>query len=317
MKALVIPRFGGPEVLEIENVPEAHAGPEQVIVKVEAGGLNFADLLTARGGYAGTPKPPLVAGREFAGVEERTGRRVMGYTQWGAFAEKTAVYPALLWPVPETWGAEEAAAFPVNFFTAYFAYWKAGLVDKPAGTRVLIHAVAGGVGTAAIQIGKILGIEMYGTSSSEDKLARVRELGLQHGINYKQQDYVEAIKDLTHGVGVDAVFEMLGGEHVARSVRCLRDFGRVIVYGSATGQAPQLDTRLLYAKGASVHGLWLTYFSQNRVLMDSAWKHLSDWLAAGRLHPVIGTVFPLKEARAAYTLMQEGRNYGKIVLKIG
>jgi NADPH2:quinone reductase len=316
MKALVITRFGGPDVLEMQNVPEAHAGPEQVIVKVEAGGLNFADLLTARGGYAGTPKPPLVAGREFAGVEERTGRRVMGYTQWAAFAEKTAAYPALLWPVPETWSAEQAAAFPVNFFTAYFAYWKAGLVDKAAGTRVLIHAVAGGVGTAAVQIGKILGIEMYGTSSSEDKLARVRELGLQHGINYKQQDYVEAIKDLTHGAGVDAVFEMLGGEHVARSVRCLRDFGRVIVYGAATGEAPQLDTRLLYAKGASVHGLWLTYLSQNRVLMDSAWKHLSEWLAAGKLHPVIGTVFPLKEARAAYTLMQEGKNYGKIVLKV-
>jgi NADPH:quinone reductase len=316
MKALVITRFGGPEVLEIENVSDAHAGPEQVIVKVEAGGLNFADLLTARGGYAGTPKPPLVAGREFAGVEERTGRRVMGYTQWAAFAEKTAVYPALLWPVPATWNAEQGAAFPVNFFTAYFAYWKAGLVDKPAGTRVLIHAVAGGVGTAAVQIGKILGIEMYGTSSSEDKLARVRELGLQHGINYKQQDYVEAIKDLTHAVGVDAVFEMLGGEHVARSVRCLRDFGRVIVYGSATGEAPQLDTRLLYPKGTSVHGLWLTYLSQNRILMDSAWKHLSEWLAARKLQPVIGKVFPLDEARAAYTLMQEGKNYGKIVLKV-
>jgi NADPH:quinone reductase len=316
MKALVITRFGGPEVLEIENVSDAHAGPEQVIVKVEAGGLNFADLLTARGGYAGTPKPPLVAGREFAGVEERTGRRVMGYTQWAAFAEKTAVYPALLWPVPATWNAEQGAAFPVNFFTAYFAYWKAGLVDKPAGTRVLIHAVAGGVGTAAVQIGKILGIEMFGTSSSEDKLARVRELGLQHGINYKQQDYVEAIKELTHGVGVDAVFEMLGGEHVARSVRCLRDFGRVIVYGAATGEAPQLDTRLLYAKGASVHGLWLTYLSQNRILMDSAWKELSEWLAAGKLHPVIGKVFPLEEARTAYTLMQEGKNYGKVVLKV-
>lgn len=316
MKALVITRFGGPEVLEMENVSDAHAGPEQVLVKVEAGGLNFADLLTARGGYAGTPKPPLVAGREFAGVDERTGRRVMGYTQWAAFAEKTAAYPALLWPVPETWSAEQAAAFPVNFFTAYFAYWKAGLVEKPAGTRVLIHAVAGGVGTAAVQIGEILGIEMYGTSSSEDKLARVRELGLQHGINYKQQDYVEAIKDLTHGAGVDAVFEMLGGEHVAKSVKCLRDFGRIIAYGAATGETPQLDTRLLYAKGASVHGLWLTYLSQNRVLMDSAWKHVSEWLAAGKLHPVIGTVFPLKEARAAYTLMQEGKNYGKIVLKV-
>ena len=321
MKALVITRFGGPEVLQLQQVPDAHPAPEQLLVKVEAGGLNFADLLTARGGYAGTPKPPLTAGREFAGREftgnDASGRRVMGYTQWAAFAEKTVAQRNLLWPVPENWTAEQAAAFPVNFFTAYFAYWKAGLVDPPAGARVLIHAVAGGVGTAAVQIGKILGIEMYGTSSSEDKLARVRDLGLQHGINYKQRDYVEAIKDLTRGEGVDAVFEMLGGEHVAKSVKCVRDFGRVIVYGAATGETPQLDTRLLYAKGASVHGLWLSYLSANRPLMESAWKQLSEWLAAGKLLPVIGKVFPLDEARAAYTLMQEGKNYGKIVLKIG
>jgi NADPH2:quinone reductase len=317
MKALVITRFGGPEVLELQQVPDAHPAPEQLLVKVEAGGLNFADLLTARGGYAGTPKPPLTAGREFAGREDSTGRRVMGYTQWAAFAERTVVHRNLVWPIPENWTAEQAAAFPVNFFTAYFAYWKAGLLEKASGARVLIHAVAGGVGTAAVQIGKILGIEMYGTSSSEAKLARVRELGLQHDINYKQRDYVEAIKDLTRGEGVDAVFEMLGGEHVAKSVRCLRDFGRVIVYGSATGEIPQLDTRLLYAKGASVHGLWLSYLSANRPLMESAWKQLSEWLAASKLHPVIGKVFPLDEARAAYTLMQEGKNYGKIVLKIG
>jgi NADPH2:quinone reductase len=321
MKALVITRFGGPEVLELQQVPDAHPAPEQLLVKVEAGGLNFADLLTARGGYAGTPRPPLTAGREFGGREDSTGRRVMGYTQWAAFAERTVVHRNLVWPIPEGWTAEQAAAFPVNFFTAYFAYWKAGLLEKASGVRVLIHAVAGGVGTAAVQIGKILGVEMYGTSSSDDKLSRVRELGLQHGINYKQRDYVEAIKDLTRGdltrgEGVDAVFEMLGGEHVAKSVRCLRDFGRVIVYGSATGEIPQLDTRLLYAKGASVHGLWLSYLSANRPLMESAWKQLSEWLAAGKLHPVIGKVFPLDEARAAYTLMQEGKNYGKVVLKI-
>ncbi len=315
MKALMIPRFGGPEVLELQNVPDAHPGPDQVLINVEAGGLNFADLLTARGGYAGTPKPPLIAGREFAGVDT-TGRRVMGYTQWAAFAEQTTAHRSLVWPVPPGWTAEQAAAFPVNFFTAYFAFWKAGLVDKPAGTRVLIHAVAGGVGTAAVEIGKILGVEMYGTSSSEEKLARVHELGLQHGINYKQRDYVEAIKELTLGEGVDAVLEMLGGEHVAKSVRCLRDFGRVIVYGAATGETPLLDTRALYAKGASIHGLWLSYLSQNRPLMESAWKQLSEWLATGKLQPVIGHVFPLADARAAYTLIQEGKNYGKIVLKI-
>jgi NADPH2:quinone reductase len=319
MKALVITRFGGPEVLELQEVPEAHASPEHVLVHVEAGGLNFADLMTAQGGYATTPKPPLTAGREFAGREVASQRRVMGYTQWAAFAEQTVANRNLVWPIPEDWTAEQGAAFPVNFFTAYFAYWKAGLLgpnNVQTGARVLIHAVAGGVGTAAVQIGKILGIEMYGTSSSDEKLARVRELGLQHGINYRQRDYVEAIKELTRGEGVDAVFEMLGGEHVAKSVKCVRDFGRVIVYGAATGEAPQLDTRVLYAKGASVHGLWLSYLSANRSLMESGWKQLSEWVSAGKLHPVIGKVFPIEKAREAYTLLQEGKNYGKIVLKV-
>ena len=319
MQALVITRFGGPEVLELQQVPEAHPAPEQVLVQVEAGGLNFADLMTMEGGYANTPRPPLIAGREFAGLQASSKRTVMGYTQWAAFAEKTVAHRNLLWPVPENWTAQQGAAFPVNFFTAYFAYWKAGLLEKKNDqpvARVLIHAVAGGVGTAAVQIGKILGVEMYGTSSSDEKLAKVRELGLQHGINYKRQDYADAIKELTKGEGVDAVFEMLGGEHVAKSVKCVRDFGRIIVYGAATGQTPQLDTRVLYAKGASVHGLWLTYLSGNRGLMESAWKQLSEWIAADKIHPVIGKVFPLQQAREAYTLMQEGRNYGKIVLQI-
>jgi NADPH:quinone reductase len=319
MKALVITRFGGPEVLELQEVPDPQPAPEQVLVQVEAGGLNFADLMTAQGGYATTPKPPLTAGREFAGREVSSQRRVMGYTQWAAFAEQTVAHRNLVWPIPEDWTAEQGAAFPVNFFTAYFAYWKAGLLgpnNVQTGARVLIHAVAGGVGTAAVQIGKILGIEMYGTSSSDEKLARVHELGLQHGINYRQRDYVEAIKELTRGEGVDAVFEMLGGEHVAKSVKCLRDFGRVIVYGAATGEAPQLDTRVLYAKGASVHGLWLSYLSANRSLMESGWKQLSEWVSAGKLHPVIGKVFPIEKAREAYTLLQEGKNYGKIVLKM-
>jgi len=317
MKAIVISRLGGPEVLEVRDMPEPAATAGQALVRIEAGGLNFADFMTAKGGYPGTPKPPLIAGREFCGARETDGQRVMGYTQWAAFAERLAAPAPLLWPVPQGWSAEEGAAFPVNYFTAYFAYWKAGLLTpaKPA-PRVLIHAVAGGVGTAAVQIGKLLGVEMYGTSSSDDKLARVAELGLHHGINYKQHDYEDAIRDLTHGEGVDAVFEMLGGEHTNKSARCLRDFGRVIVYGSATGEKSTLDPRLLYAKGASVHGLWLTYLSANRELMGDAWKQLSIWTSQGHLHPVIGNVFPMEKVADAYRLLGEGKNFGKVVLKI-
>jgi NADPH2:quinone reductase len=320
MKAIVITRAGGPEVLEVREMPEPTIASGSEVIRVQAAGLNFADVMTASGGYPGTPKPPLIAGREFCGTRERDGQRVMGYAQWAAFAEQVACHPALLWTVPENWNAEEGAAFPVNYFTAYFAYWKAGLLDAQQTSarppRVLIHAVAGGVGTAAVQIGKLLGVDMYGTSSSDEKLGRVKPLGLQHGINYKERDYEEAIKDLTHGEGVDAVFEMLGGEHVNKSVRCLRDFGRVIVYGSATGEKPVLDTRLLYAKGASVHGLWLTYLSANRGLMQQAWRQLSAWAAQTHLRPVLGQVFPMERVQDAYRLLADGKNFGKIVLKI-
>ena len=262
MKALVLANLSGPDALAIQNVPEPTPKAGQTLVRVGAGGLNFADVMTTKGGYPGTPPPPLVVGREFSGVEESSGRRVMGYAQWAAFAEKTAAYSNMVWTVPDHWTDEQAAAFPVNYFTAYLGYWQAGMTPQSMSEsgvpslsrssrqggdfdsaksgrtpRVLIHAVAGGVGTAAVQIGQLLGVDMYGTSSSDEKLARVKELGLQHGINYKQHDYEEVVKNLTHGEGVDAVFEMLGGEHTAKSTRCLRDFGRVIQYGTATGKA--------------------------------------------------------------------------------
>jgi NADPH2:quinone reductase len=342
MKALVLTSSSGPDALSIQDVPEPTLMPGQPLVRITAVGLNFADLMSTTGGYPGTPPPPLVVGREFSGIEEGTGRRVMGYAQWGAFAEKIAAYSNLLWPVPEHWTDEQAAAFPVNYFTAYLGYWQSGMTEPMWGQpplrqaqgrlpavqrsetplsgntpRVLIHAVAGGVGTAAVQIGRLLGVEMYGTSSSDEKLARVKELGLQHGINYKQQDYEDTVKDLTHGEGVDAVFEMLGGEHTAKSLRCLRDFGRVIQYGTATGKPPQLDVRAMYAKSASVQGLWLTYLSQKREIMEPAWTQLSAWIAQRTLAPVIGHVLSLERAREAYKLLQEGKNYGKVVLKVG
>jgi NADPH2:quinone reductase len=338
MKALMLTALSGIDALSLQDVPEPTLKAGQTLVRVAAGGLNFADVMTTKGGYPGTPPPPLVVGREFAGVEltgvdQSSGRRVMGYAQWAAFAEKTAAYPTMLWPVPDAWTDEQAAAFPVNYFTAYLAYWQAGLTPaslvgpalsevEGAGRRsatpprVLIHAVAGGVGTAAVQIGKLLGIDMYGTSSSDEKLARVKALGLQHAINYKQHDYEETVKNLTHGEGVDAVFEMLGGEHTAKSLRCLRDFGRVIQYGTATGKSPQIDLRAMYAKSASVQGLWLSYLSQKPEIMEPAWQQLSAWIAAGKLIPQIGEVFPLARAKDAYKLLEAGKNYGKVILKI-
>lgn len=319
MKGIVIQRFGGPEVLKLQEVADPNTKPGEVLVQVQAAGVNFADVMMAQGGYPGTPPPPVIAGREFAGVVEDSGERVMGYTQMGGFAEKIAAPRNLLWPQPPGWSAPEAAAFPVNYFTAYLAYWEAGLLEPAPDrrrARVLIHAVAGGVGTAAVQIGKILGVETYGTSSSNEKLARVKELGLDHGINYRQTDYEKAIAELTVGEGVDAVFEMLGGEHTAKSLRCLRDFGKVILYGTATGQQPKFDTRAMYAKSSSVHGLWLSRLSLKENVMRPAWKRLSGWIKEGKLRPVVGHVLPLAQAGDAFRLMLERKNYGKIVLTL-
>lgn len=328
MKALVITKLSGPEALAIQDVPDPGPKAGQTIIRVAAGGLNFADVMTTKGGYPGTPAPPFAVGREFSGAEEHGGRRVMGYAQWGAFAEKMAAYSNMVWPAPDHWSNEQAAAFPVNYFTAYLAYWQAGMTEpalweQPRGEapqrtpRVLIHAVAGGVGTAAVQIGRLLGVEMFGTSSSEEKLARVKDLGLQHGINYKQRDYEETVKNLTHGEGVDAVFEMLGGEHTAKSLRCLRDFGRVIQYGTATGQQPKLDLRAMYAKSGILQGLWLSYLSQKREIMEPAWQQLSAWIAERKLTPQVGQVLPFDRAVEAFKLLEQGKNYGKVVLKIG
>src|SRR6202451_4876553 len=163
---------------------------------------------------------------------------------------------------------------------------------------------------------KILGVEMYGTSSSDEKLARVKKLGLQHGINYKRHDYEEVVKNLTHGEGVHAVFEMLGGEHTAKRPSGLSDFGRVIQYGTATGKQPQLDLRAMYAKSACVQGLWLTYLSQKPEIMAPAWTQLSRWIGEKKLTPVIGEVFPLDRAVEAYKQLEAGKNYGKLILKI-
>jgi NADPH2:quinone reductase len=325
MKAVVVTCLGGPEVLEIRKVPEPVPQAGEVIARVEAVGINFADTHSTRGAYKGTPPPPFISGREFAGVVEGTGERVMGYAQLGAAAEKIAVSRKMIWPQPKGWSSVQSAAFPVNFFTAYLAYWKAGITSDAIEPvylhgdrkrRVLIHAVAGGVGTAAVQIGRILDVETYGTASSEEKLERVKKLGLDHAINYRDVDYESRIHELTNGEGVDAVFEMLGGEHTAKSLRCCRDYGRVIVYGSATGERQKFDVGVMMARGLSAHGLWLSFLANDHVLISDCLKAMQPWIEQGRLHPEIGHTLPMEQAAEAHRLMLQRANYGKIVLTV-
>lgn len=325
MKAIVNTRNGGPEVLAVQDVPKPEPQQDEVLVKVTAVGLNFADILATAGQYAGGPKTPFVGGREFCGLREDTGERVMGYAESGAFAEYFAAKKARIWPAPKRFSDIECAAFPVNFFTAYLAYWKAGLAGNDADPerpihkrkpRVLIHAVAGGVGTAAVQIGKQLGVEMYGTSSSDAKLQGAFELGLDHGLNYTRQDWEALIREHTKGEGVDAVFEVVGGETTAKSLKCLAFLGRCILIGAASGQKPEVNGAVLYGRMTSVHGLWLSRLIGYPEIMQKAASTLMPWVEEGKLKPVVGHRMKLEEMSEAYRLMVEKKNFGKIVLAV-
>ncbi len=326
MKAIVVTGDKGPESLELREVPGPKAEAGEVIVKVKAAGVNFADVRAAQGKYPGGPEPPFVAGREYTGTVEGTDERVMGYSQHSAFAEKIATPRELIFPAPSKWDLEHCAAFPVNYLTAWLLYWKAGLVAGSAEDaspvrsggkkRVLIQAAAGGVGTAAVQIGQQLGIETFGTASSDDKLARLRELGLTHGVNYTREDYEERVKEITGGEGVDAAFDGLGGEHTGKSIRCLGFLGRVILFGSASGEQPKVNLGQLYLRGTSIHGLWLSKLVSNAKLIRSALESMRPWIESGSIEPQVGTVLPMERAAEAYRMLLERRNYGKIVLTV-
>ena len=311
MKAILATRSGGPEVLELQDIPDPQPRAGEVLVRVEAAGVNFADTMMTLGFYPGGPQAPFIPGFEFAGTVEETGEKVIGLVPKGAYAQRVAARREGLLPWPERLSAAEAAAFAINYFTAYFAYWMA---DAKENESVLILAAAGGVGTAAIELGKLFGVETFGTSSSDEKLARLKELGLDHGINYKTADYEQAVMEMSGGEGVDIVFEMLGGADTAKSTRCLRPLGRMVVYGFASGQPPQFDFPAMFQRNASVHALWLTPLSTIPGRLAQAWEEMRPWLEQGKLRPIVGHQLPLEQAREAHRLLLERKNFGKVVL---
>ena len=324
MKAIVVTSTEGPAGLELRDVPVPTPAAHQILVQVETVGINFADVLGALGRYPAGPTPPYIMGREFAGVTE-DGQRVMGYAQHSACAEYVTVPEGFYWPQPEGWSSAQSAAFPVNYFTAWLLYWKAGLLaesiepaparEKPR-PRVLIHAAAGGVGTAAVQLGHILGFELFGTASSPEKLAKLTGLGLTHGIDYKNDDYEVRVRKLTAGEGVDTAFDSLAGEHTYKSLACLGEFGRIILFGNATGESARFNTSAMYARGLSAHGLWLSKLSANHALIRQALDSMTPYILSGQLRPTVGAKFPVTAAGDALRLLFERKNFGKVVLTL-
>jgi NADPH:quinone reductase-like Zn-dependent oxidoreductase len=341
MRAVVITEHGGPEVLRVQERPDPPVGPGEVRVAVKAAGINFADTLARTGLYPDSPKVPCVVGYEVAGEVEsvgdgvesiRPGDRVLAGTRFNGQAELVTVRENMVYGLPEQLSFEEGAAFPVNYATA-----QAGLVTmgglKP-GERVLIHAAAGGVGISATQIAKRIGAEVFGTASAS-KHDAIREQGVDHAIDYRNQDFAAEVRRLTGGEGIDVAFDALGPSSFRKDYRLLRPGGRLIMFGASevqTGETRSLPTALrtvarspfssmpwwkglgVMNENKGVFGLNMLSWWDTEGSLDRVIEPLIPGLQQGQLRPVVAEAFPFDRAPDAHRFIAERRNIGKVVL---
>ena len=312
MRAVQVKGFGGVDQLELVELPDPQPQPGQLRIRVEASGLNYADVMQREGLYPGGPKPAFIPGLEAAGVVEAgdslpAGSRVMAMSASGCQAEQVCVSSTACIPFPDSMSFVEAAAFPVQYLTAYHALTTCGRAT--AGQTVLIHAAAGGVGTAAVQIAKLLGLHVIGTASSEEKRQRVLDLGADKAFSYEEFD-----EKLTGNNAPHLILEMVGGEIFQRSLAILPSLGTLVVYGAASKQVPTIDTLKLLFRSHAVVGLHLNAIFERPQLLGESFKQLLSWVEQGKLKMQVGHVLPLAEIREAHELISSRGSYGKIVL---
>ena len=318
MKAAVYHETGGPEVLQYEDFPDPECGPGDVVVKVEAISIEGGDTLNRAGGEMATH--PHVVGYQCAGtiievgaaVSDRTvGERVVTTFLWGSHAELRAVPAAVAWPVPDGADLLAIACVPIPFGTADDCLFEFGHLQ--AGETVLIHAAAGGVGIAAIQLAKAAGATVIATASSDERLERVRHLGIDHPVNYAREGWVDTVRAATGGRGVDLVVDSVGGRVLAASVQCLVYRGRLVSVGSA-GRDPQpFDISTLGAGNHSLTGVFLGAEIANPRTREMIARHI-DAVASGELEVVVDRTYPLAEAAAAHAYLESRRAVGRVVL---
>ena len=327
MKAIVIARPGGPDVLELRDIPEPLAGPDDLLVRVRATALNRADVLQRAGNYPQPGRKPAfdVPGLEFAGeivrVGERVegfaaGDRVMGLLPGQGYAEQVSVPARLAMKVPEKMSWAEAGATPEVFITAHDALRQCSL---ESGESVLIHAAGSGVGVAAIQIARVLGATpVIGTAGSAEKLARAAELGMEAGINYREQDFAEEVLRITGRRGVDVILDVIGASYWERNLKSLALKGRMVLVGSMGGGSAPANLGMLLGKRLQVRGTTLRSRTlEEKALATRAFeKSIVPHMASGRVRVVVDRVFPLSEAAAAQSYMESNANFGKIVLEV-
>jgi NADPH2:quinone reductase len=325
VKAVLCKAFGPPETLVYEDVASPSPEPGEAVVSVKAASVNFPDVLIIENKYQLKPPLPFSPGSELAGVVKSVGDgvtgfepgdRVMAITGYGAFAEEVKTEARRMLPIPAGMDFATAAAFGLTYATSEHA-----LVDRgalKAGETLLVLGAAGGVGLAAIEIGKILGARVIACASTDEKLAVCRAHGADETINYATEDLRERIKALTGGTGCDVVYDPVGGPYTEPALRSIAWRGRLLVVGFAAGEIPKIPLNLTLLKGCSIVGVfWGDWARREPAHFAEAMARLDAWYAEGKLKPHISATFPLERAADALILMASRKVTGKVVLDVG
>lgn len=322
MKAMRVEEFGGPEVLKPAEVERPSPGEGEVLIEVKSIGVNYADTMRRRNMYVMRQELPFVPGSEVAGVVAQVGEgvenasendRVVTLLGAGGYAEY-AVAPAHgLIPIPDDLDFDEAAAVPLQGLTAYHVIATAGMLHE--GESVLVHAAAGGVGYLAVQMAKLLGAgKVIATASTQEKLDMAKSLGADVLVNYTEEDWPESVREATDGKGADVILEMVGGDFVEKNLRCLNEFGRMVVYGAASGERGTLAPFKLMRKNQVVAGFFLTGITGRPDLLGRGMRDILGWIASGEVRLNIGARYPLEEAAEAHRALEGRETTGKIIL---
>lgn len=324
MRAVTIPRFGGPDVLTIADIPQPEVGPNDVLVDVVAAGINRADLQQREGHYPPPPGAPDWPGMELSGtvlevgasvVHWTVGDRVCALVPGGAYAERAVVNEGLLLRVPENVDLVEAAGIPEAACTVWAnVFMTAGL---RSGQGLLVHGGSSGIGSLAIQLGAALGNRVFATAGTAEKVAFVEQLGAT-GINYREQDFAEVIASHTDGRGVDVILDMVGGDYLARNVESLALGGAVAIISNLSGTAGSFDIGLLMRKRGRILASTLRArpLDERASIVAEVARAVMPLFASGAIHPVVDSVYPLEQAANAHIRMASGEHKGKILLSV-